>query len=213
MSTVLQPATIEPRQRFVVNDVTWDRYVQILDGLGEQRGIRTSYDGRTLELMTTSHLHEWFKKLLGDLVRMYTFERSVGTKSGGGMTFRREELERGLEPDDCYWITHEREMRLVQKPDFAVHPPPDLCIEIEVSRTVVDRLRIYAKLGVPEVWRFDGKSLTVLRLADGQYATAEESMVVPGFPVNDVVAFLDPEADVDENERLRRFVDSIRNAD
>jgi Uma2 family endonuclease len=210
MSTALQSPAIEAEQRFVVRDVPWERYVQVLDGLGEQRGIRTSFDGRTLELMTTSKRHEWFKEMLGDLLRQFTLERGLPTRSGGSMTFRREDLERGLEPDKCYWIAHESDLRRVEEPDFTIHPPPDLCIEIEVSRTVVDRLAIYAALGVPEVWRFDGRALTVLRLADGAYTASELSIEVDGFPIDEVLEFLDPTDDRDENARIRAFVESIR---
>lgn len=212
MSTAIAEPTIEPAQRFVIRDVPWERYAMVHDGLGEQRGIRTSYDGRTLELMTTSHVHEWFKKMLGDLFRQHRLEAGLATQSGGAMTFRREDFEKGLEPDDCYWIAHEAEMRKVVEPDFTIHPPPDLCIEIEVSRTVVDRLGIYATLGVPEVWRFDGRTLGVLRLVDGTYEPHSESFEVPGFPVDEVMPFLDPTDDRDETARLRAFVEMIREA-
>jgi Uma2 family endonuclease len=210
MPTLLTTPVIEARQRFVIPGISWNSYVQIVDALGEMRGLRTSFDGETLELMSTSQLHEWFKVLLGNLFATYALETDLSTKSAGGMTFRREDLERGLEPDNCYWLSHEHEMRHVWEADFRVHPAPDLCIEIEVSRTVVDRLAILAALGVPEVWRFDGRTLTVLQLVEGAYVESAASEEVPGFPVDDVLRFLDPAEDVGENTRLRRFVEFVR---
>lgn len=209
MSTVLQPTVVEAAQRFVIPCVSWEQYVQILDGLGERGGIRTAYDGETLELMSTSQLHEWLKVVLGKLLDAFTLVNEIAIKSAGNMTFRREDLEKGMEPDHCYWIAHEHDMRHVWEADFKVHPPPDLCIEIEVSRTVVNRLAIYAALGVPEVWRFDGRTFTVLRLAEGEYAGSETSIEVPGFPATEVVRFLDPNEDVDENTRIRRFTELV----
>ncbi len=210
MATVLQPPLVEAAQRFVITDVSWSQYVQVLDALGDRGALRTAYDGVSLELMTTSQLHEWFKVMLGRLLAAFAMEANLATKSAGKMTFRREDLERGLEPDQCYWIAHERDMRLVWEADFTVHPPPDLCMEIEVSRTVVDRLAIYATLGVPEVWRFDGREFTVLRLSNGEYDECEASAEVPGFPVGEVIRFLDPSEDVDENSRVRRFTELVR---
>ena len=79
--------------------------------------------------------------------------------SAGNMTFQREDLDRGLEPDDCYWIAHEPQMHNKLTWDPAIDPPPDLVLEIEISRSAQDRMGIYAALRVPEVWRFDGETL------------------------------------------------------
>lgn len=210
MPTTLAPPAIEATQRFVLHDVSWEQYIQIADGLGERNGTRATYDGASLELMTTSHQHERIKELLGNLFRMFSVEMAIPTVGGGSMTFRRSDLERGLEPDECYWITNEERMRVAREPDFRVDPPPDLCIEIEVSRTVVDRLSIYAALGVPEVWRCDGRSLTVLRLTEGTYTEADESVEVPGFPVAEIPRFLDLGEPLDDTTRLRNFVTWLR---
>src|SRR5436190_459799 len=100
MSTVTQ-APVE--QRFLLSGIDWSSYVGFGELLGE-RHVRLTYDRGSLELMTLSPKHEHGKRLLGRLVETLTEELDIGIASYGSMTFRREDLERGLEPDECYWI-------------------------------------------------------------------------------------------------------------
>ena len=123
-----------------------------LDG----RHVRLTYDRGELELMTVSHRHENHKHLLGVLLMVVAEELGIENHAAGSMTFKREDLDRGLEPDECYWIEHEPQMRSKEDYDQQNDPPPDLVLEVEVSCSVLDRLGIYAALKVPEVWRWDG---------------------------------------------------------
>ena len=105
-------------------------------------------------------------------------------------------MEKGLEGDNCWWIEHAEQVRGKLTWDPAVDPPPDLLLEIEVSRTALARRAIYAALRVPQVWCFDGKSLRVhLLQPDGRYLEANESPTFPGIPVAEIVRFLQPEQD------------------
>ena len=75
--------------------------------------------------------------------------------------------------------------------DFDIHPPPDLAIEVEISRSSMDRLRLYASLGVPELWRWDGTRLQVSLLGkDGKYRDSDSSKAFPFLPIADLVRFL-----------------------
>src|SRR4051812_9935695 len=97
-------------QRFRLSLVSWEKYEQMaawLDG----RHVRLTYDRGELELMTLSHPHEYQKKVLGMFVAVVTEELEIEIHSAGSMTFKREDLERGLEPDECCWIEHEPQMR------------------------------------------------------------------------------------------------------
>jgi Uma2 family endonuclease len=210
MSTAPPSSAIEPVQHYVVPHVSWEGYVHMLDGLGTRPGTRTAYDGSTLELMTTSRLHEIWKKRLGRFLEAITVEMGLPIEFGGSMTFRREDLAKGLEPDQCYWIEHAADVVDREELDFTVDPPPDLCIEIEVSRTVVDRLGIYAALGVPEVWRFDGRAIEVLLLDEGAYAVSQESRQLNGFPIRELDQWLDSTEKLDENARFARFNEWLR---
>jgi Uma2 family endonuclease len=141
--------------------------------------------------MALSFRHENRKKLLGRFVDAMTLELNIPIQPGGSMTFKNELLERGLEPDDCYWIANEPWMR--KKTDFDIlrDPPPDLAIEIEVTRSALDRLGIYAALRIPEVWRFDGKKLRVCILgANGKYKEKQTSKAFPYLPLQELERFL-----------------------
>jgi Uma2 family endonuclease len=211
MATVTDALQIEAEQRFLLDNVTWDQYVAISDALPDRAGLRISFDGETLELMTTSRLHEWFKKMLGRLIEALTFEWNIPISSGGQMTFRRRRALRGLEPDQCYWIKNERLMRGKTTFDAELDPPPDLAIEIDVAHSSVSREKIYARLRVPELWRFDGESLRVLVLTgSGKYREVDQSPTFPTLPIAELVPFLLPDESRDETTMLRHFVEWLR---
>jgi Uma2 family endonuclease len=192
-------------QRFVLYNVDWDTYVTISDKLGE-RNIRLNYDGVNLEFMSTSLEHESAKTLLGRMLEVLTEEMDIDMKSGGSMTCRRQDLECGFEPDECYWLAHEAQMRGREDIDLTRDPPPDLMLEVEISRSFVDRLAIAARLGVPEVWRWDSQTLRVMVLGpDGQYDESERSRALPFLPIAEFVRFLHPDAAQSETKLLRTF--------
>jgi Uma2 family endonuclease len=126
--------------------------------------------------------------------------------SGRSTTFRREELERGLEADECWWIEHEEQMRGKAEFDPDADPPPDLALEVEITRSVIKRLPIYAALGIPEVWRYDGKTIQVLHLMpNGECQPSPSSKALPMVPVPELIQFLDLRHTLSETQVIRQF--------
>jgi Uma2 family endonuclease len=82
----------------------WEGYLHILEAFKDRR-IKITYDRGTLELLSPSRLHETVKGLLGLLLAMAFLERRIPFRSAGSTTFRRRLLDRGLEPDDCYFLS------------------------------------------------------------------------------------------------------------
>ena len=203
-----QPAVWSQQfQHFLLDQVTWETYEALYHALCDRPALRMNYDGETLELMTVSPIHDYVKRMLGRLVEALTFELNIPIRCGGSMTFRRPDVARGLEPDDCFWISSEHLVRGKREFDFTVDPPPDLAIEVEITRSLVDRIAIYAKLQVPELWRFDGQSLRAFRLADqGEYKPNDCSLAFPFLPLQELVAYLRPDEQTDDTTRLRSFV-------
>jgi Uma2 family endonuclease len=118
-----------------------------------------------------------------------------------------------LEPDECYYLAHEQEMRGKDELDLSVDPPPDLVVEVEVSRSALDRLAIYASMGVPEVWRCDGHLLIVHALqGDGTYAVQTHSTNFPFLPMEKLAWFLGQSSTTDETTLLRSFQQWVREA-
>ena len=102
------------------------------------------------------------------------------------MTIRRSLLERaGFEPDNCYYVQHEPQMWDKKKINFKVDPPPDLAIEVELSRNLLNKTGIYASFRVPELWCWRScDTLKVLELSqEGEYVPRKTSLCFPGFPV------------------------------
>src|SRR6516165_4477649 len=148
-----------PVQRVLLQGLGWHDYIQLGNILCDRPALRLTFDRGALEIMVTSREHEFFKVRLGRLIEILAEVFKFRIEPGGNMTFQREDLERGLEGDNCWWIEHEEQVRGRLTWDSAVDPPPDLLLEIEVSHMA--RMAIYASLRVPQVWYFVGKSLRV----------------------------------------------------
>lgn len=211
MTTVLEPAPgTEIDKRIVLYDVDWNAYERMLQIVGDNR-LRLTYDGRNLELMSPSPIHESYKSLFGRLLEALAYDLNIPIRTGGSMTFRRSNVNRGLEPDECYWIQRESLVRGSPKIDLDRDPPPDLFIEIDISRGPLDRMEICARLQVPEVWRFDGEALRIYLLQpDGKYAESPTSNCLPFLPIRELLPFLELDPLVDETTRARQFVARIR---
>ena len=204
MATVTAPPECPVEQRLRLSLIPWETYIQFSDGLGE-RHIRVTYDRGEMEIMTVSPRHENNKKLLARLVQALTEELDIEIASYGSMTCRRQILSRALEPDDSYWIEHEPLVRGRDDIDLEVDSPPDLALEIEISRSTLNRMSIYAALGVPEVWCWDGESLRVYLLTSrGSYRQSERSKAFPFLPLGEFVAFLQ-HTDMGENQLIKSF--------
>lgn len=214
MSATVSPAentgqsTVE--QRFVLPAVDWMTYQKISDAL-VGRHVRLTYDGENLEFMTISPEHGNCSRLIAQLVVVLTEEFNVPRKSFGDMTCDREDLQRGLEPDESFYLTNEPLVRGKDRIDFSVDPPPDLAVEIEISRSSRNRMDIYAKLGVPEVWRYDSRTLRVYGLtAEGEYVQADASRYFPIVAIGELAVFLGRRGESDENSLIRSFRNWVR---
>lgn len=209
-----RPAPVPPHtveNRVLLHDVSWQSYVAIGNALADRPAIRMTYDRGKLEIMTTSHLHEIYKTRLSRLLETLAEEFTRPIAPGGQMTFQREDLERGIEGDNCFWIAHERQMRTKKTWLPAQDPPPDLVLEIEVSRSALKRMSIYAALGVPEVWCFEGDSLRVYLLQkDRTYQRADRSPTFPSVPPAGIVPFLELNEATDYLGMVRAFREWLR---
>jgi Uma2 family endonuclease len=110
-----------------LSGVSWDDYVR-LRGIPESRNVRMTYDEGSLELMSPSKLHERIAELLGRLIAAWTEESTVPVQGCGTMTFQREDRQKGLEPDKCYYVQHLPDVRNREELDLTIDPPPDLVI-------------------------------------------------------------------------------------
>ena len=210
LETPVQSRPVIGEERFLLSDISWGFYLAFCEEIGE-RPIRLSYSEGLLEIMITHAPHEFYKTMLAKLIETIILERNLPVRSGGSMTFQRSDLEKGFEPDECWWIEHEAEVRSKREFDFQRDPPPDLAIEIEISRSLVSRVGIFAAMGVKELWRHNGKRLRFCALqGDGTYQDQETSLAFPFLRPADLEPYLQITDDSDETTRIRRFRDWLR---
>ncbi len=150
-----------------------------------------TYDHGMLEVMSPSTKHEDLKVVTASIVELVAEEWELEFKGLGSTTFRRRELEQGLEPDSCFYIQNVEHIRTKEEIDPSVDPPPDLVIEIEIARPAVSKLPIYAGLGVPEVWVVDGERGHILCLSVDGYQPNEESQVLAPLTATVLSRFLE----------------------
>lgn len=164
----------------------WNGYLKVLDVLADRR-VHVTYDRGSLEVFSPSKKHERSKKIIGALLECMMDELEIDYEGGGSTTFRRAALDRGLEPDECYWLDSAAEARSEDDDPESI-PRPDLAVEVEVSRSALDRLGIYAALEVPEVWRWtpqEGGQLAVRVLRpDGAYQESSLSRLFPALSLS-----------------------------
>jgi Uma2 family endonuclease len=202
-------------QRIVIRDVGWHVYETVVDSVGEGQHVRVAYDGKDLELMTTGYVHEGYKYSFGRLMDAVTEELDIPCLDAGETTWKRPEIERGLEADQCYYFDQKKiatvERAWVRKSsDISDYPNPDLAVEIDMSRSEIDRPSIYAALRVAEIWRFDGKSLVIEQLgADGRYTASKSSRFVPILP-DEIVSWVNADDVIQRTSWARRLRAWIR---
>lgn len=189
-------AVLEKNQSVVLHNISWSSYKQISDSLQDATPAHFTFDRGNLEIMVLSLKHENLKKILAMLFERLSEALEIDIFAGGSTTFQREDLERGFEPDECYFVQNAELMRGKDNVNLTFDPPPDLTIEVDVKHSSLNRMNIFAAVGIPEVWRYDNTKLTVYLLKNNRYEESTESFVLP---------FAD-------SEKLSELIDAGRNS-
>jgi Uma2 family endonuclease len=199
----LEQLIVLPGQSILLKDVSWQEFESALSK--ENRITRLAYDQGTLEIMVPLPEHEYFKEAIGDLVKDLAFELQVSYESLGSTTWKRESSGGGAEPDNCFYIQSLRGIQNKLNIDLDKDPPPDLILEIDITSKSLDSLPIYARLGVPEVWRYHRGQIRIYRLVDGSYVETPTSLAFPNFPVKSIPDFIRQNLDSDRLSLRRAF--------
>lgn len=201
---------INPSSLMVLRGINWSTYQALIHDLESEPSKRLTYDQGVLEIMVPLPPHERYKSLMGRIVEVTTEETATEIASLGSTTWSREDLQKGLEADECFYIQNELAVRGKEAIDLTVDPPPDLAIEVDHTQSSLNRLEIYAAIGVPEVWRFDGETLTLYRLINGQYQPQEASTVLPLLNRADILQFLQKSQTMGETSWARELRQWVR---
>ena len=173
-------------QRVVLEDVNWQEFEAILEELGDRRNTRLAYSKGTLEIMAPLPEHEVSKEIIGDLVKILLEELDLDREGFGSTTYKRQDMQHGIEPDNSFYIQNHAVMRGRSRLDLSVDLPPDLAVSIDVtSKTQLDA---YQVLGVPELWCFENGQLKINVLQAGQYVSSQTSPTFPNLPLIEVTS-------------------------
>ena len=190
MTAVATPPQVSGAARVLLRGVSWGTYENLLADHDGCAGPRFTYDSGFLEIMTLSIEHEEPNRILASLVELILGEWEADFLRAGSHTFKRTELAKGFEPDSCFYIRHPEVVRGKRRLNLATDPPPDLVIEIEVTEPLLPRLPIFAAVGVPEIWQYDGSALHVLVLEGSAYREAVESTILPRLSAATIASFV-----------------------
>lgn len=202
-------ATNSLESRVVLYNVSWNTYERLTEEI-RNPGTRLLYEEGTLEIMSPSERHDRFKELIGRLVEVVIEELDMPCRSTGSTTWKQRTIGKGLEADKSYYLTSAPQVRGKLEVDQGRDPPPDLAIEIENTSSAVNQLGIYSALGVPEVWRFDGKTLTILALRSGRYKEQTRSQFLPLAATIKIVEWMAKCDELDETVWIKQFRGWVR---
>ena len=169
-----------PADSFLIREnVSWEEYEDLLAQVGEATWLRIAYDDGTLEIMTVGPKHEKFATFIEGLVGVIRLRLRMNIVFFGSSTMRKEKKRKGIEPDACFYVQTAEALGNRMDLDFEKDPPPDVAVEVDVTRHSISKFGIYAGLGVPEVWIYDGKELKIHLLEQDEYLPAIESQALP----------------------------------
>ncbi|NJS42222.1 Uma2 family endonuclease [Candidatus Gracilibacteria bacterium] len=196
--------TLTPAEQIVeIADISWETYETLLAEIGD-RPIRLTYNRGNLKIMVPSPEHEVYKKVMGRFVETLAEELEVRIEPLGSTTFKRPQLM-GAEPDDCFYIQNASAIKGKKRIDMSQDPPPDLVVEIDITSRSTSSLQIYAGLGVPEVWIYNGSWLKINRLENREYVECDRSLAFPSVAVLEIVRFLEQAETMDYLELVKAF--------
>lgn len=180
MSSPLKVTVPAADQVTVLRGVSWRTYESLLADIGDARSPRLAFNEGILEIMSPSRKHEGIGALLAQLVQRWADRLDLDIESGGSLTLRRDDLEKGVEPDASFFITHAGRLSGRLTYDAALDPPPDLVVEVDLTSPAVDKFGICHALGVAEIWHYaDETGFRILARDESGYAETDAS---PSFP-------------------------------
>jgi Uma2 family endonuclease len=200
----LRQLTVPPGHRIILHNISWQEFEEILTELGENRASRLAYYQGNLEIKMPLPKHEVAKVIIGDLVKIILEELEIDCECFGSTTFKRQDMNSGIEPDDSFYIQNHLQMIGKEKIDLNIDPPPDLVIEIDVtSKTQLDA---YLALAVPEVWRYENDKLQINIWQNGKYIESKISPNFPNLPIAEIIPqFVEESRIFGRSLTLRKF--------
>ena len=204
MSTAIESA----EQRTLLRNISWQTFLDICE---QREGSvpRMTYDRGDLELMSPRRQHEELGCFIGRIVETFTEEKSIDIRSVASTTFKRNDLTRAFEADESYYIENVESIWRKEEVDLSIDPSPDLVVEVELTSPAIAKLPLFAAMGIPEVWRHDGKQLAMTILVGDGYEKVNESRQLPGLTSAMIDSVLSKRFEIGETPLIRGFRQSL----
>jgi Uma2 family endonuclease len=199
-----------PEQRVVLDNITWEVYESLLLAHRDRSVPRFTYDRGRLEIVSPSIEHEQLTRTLDLLVSVVAEELCINVKGCGSTTFHRKDLDRGFEPNACFYIKNLGRIWGKKDLDLRVDPPPDIAIEIDITRSSVNKFSIMAEVGFPEVWRYDLNGWHILTLDDRDYTERTESVALPELTAEAITRLIEESRTLEPRAWPQRVRDWVR---
>lgn len=199
-------------ERVVLHHIAWDTFERLLADTSETRNVRFYYFDGTLEIMAPLSRHEGSNRFIEHLINIIAEELDLPLRKVGSLTMKRRDRQVAGEPDSAYYLQNEPLVRHKDEIDLMVDPPPDLVLEIDITSPSERRFPIYASLGVPEIWQYDGTTLQYHQLQDNSYQPVSHSPTFPWLPPSVIVEYLSLRLDVGETQAIKQFRVWVRQA-
>jgi Uma2 family endonuclease len=191
--------------RILLENISWQTFKTMLAEMGTERKTRLAYDHGNIEIVTPQMPHENSNRLIELFIEILCEELGLEVKSVGSLTLTRDDLERGAEPDSSFYIKNELLVRNKENIDLEIDPPPDLVVEVEYSKPKIDKLKLYAAMGIAEFWCYQGQVLKVYILQDGQYIEVENSPTFAPVVVKEIPRFIAESKQYGQISTMRYF--------
>lgn len=188
-----------------LRDVSWDEYEELLAQMGNKAGYRVSYDEGRLEIMSPRSDHEKPKDFILRLAQVFSEETDTMLETLGSTTYRVRKKLKGAEPDTSFYVQNAARMIGWQTLDLEVDPPPDVVVEIDTTNESLSKFSIYAALGVPEIWLYDGNKMLFYQLANQHYTEIPSSLAFPLLAAEVLTEFLERSRTEGQTAALRAF--------
>lgn len=199
-----------PEARVTLEGVSWLTFQTLLAEVGESRSSRFTYDQGVLEIRMPHLEHERVKILLGYFLTTLADELGLEVLEAGSLLLEREDLSRAIEPDTCFYIAHEAQVRGLQTIKLPTNPPPDLAIESDYTNSSLPKFSLYAALGVTELWSYQQQTLEIYLLVEGNYQLSETSLAFPSLPVTEIPQLIEQSKVVGQRSAIRLFREKIK---
>ncbi len=197
----------------ILHPISWKTFGRMSEELNENSTKRLVYDRGYLQIMSPLMEHENNNWFIARMIFIMAEEWNLNIKSVGSLTLKRDDIQKGIEPDACFYLQNEPEVRNKQNIDLNQGDiPPDLAIEIDITNSSIDKFPIYGALGVGEIWRYNGKFLQFygLNKETKNYDEIKRSLAFPLLDMTMIPQWLEQRLIIGETATLKQVRQWVR---